>query len=293
MMGLSKQERLDKRLVRAASVGYCDAIRDVLAEGADVNARDTRSYHDSRPPLSCAIVNGHTPAALLLIESGADIHKADGQGCTPLIYAANKKNEYMVRHLLLKGADPKTRTSDGVSTLDMARSNSNLAIVRLIEGGKEAAEKSLAAETAPKKAPQHPSDHDDGAQLAAALNPEAESERRRAARARLKAKMAALHVPAPLQPDAQEILLERKVGDLVLQELFNFSARERLTFVRLGEGGPVQAFTRENFADIAAKSVIRVAFDEYRRRGGTMNEAEALSPGLEMPKPKMDAAPKL
>lgn len=80
--------------------------------------------------------------------------------------------------------------------------------------------------------------------------------------------------PEPEPPaDPDEITIRRKIGDKVLDEVFNFSARERISLLRGSAQGPVEAMTRENF-DAIGDSVLRKAFDVYAQQGGKITEAE-------------------
>jgi hypothetical protein len=85
-----------------------------------------------------------------------------------------------------------------------------------------------------------------------------------------------------------EVVLSREVGDRTLQEIFNFTREERLSLIRKGEEGPVEAMQRDSFRDIADKSGIREAFNIYKKRGGTITEAAIFPrpPVAEPEKPK-------
>lgn len=80
-----------------------------------------------------------------------------------------------------------------------------------------------------------------------------------------------------------EVVLSRPVGDRTLQEIFNFTREERISLIRKGEEGPVEAMQRDHFSDITDKSGIREAFNIYKKRGGTITEA-AIFPRKEEPK---------
>ncbi|MEZ0225377.1 MAG: ankyrin repeat domain-containing protein [Alphaproteobacteria bacterium] len=73
--------------------------------------------------------------------------------------------------------------------------------------------------------------------------------------------------------NAVEVTLSRPVGDRTLQEIFNFTREERISLIRKGAEGPVEAMQRDHFSDITDKSGIREAFNIYKKRGGTITEA--------------------
>jgi hypothetical protein len=76
-----------------------------------------------------------------------------------------------------------------------------------------------------------------------------------------------------MREKADEIIICRPLSDRILEEIFNFSAMERISLVRDGRNGPVEAITRESFAEVADQSALRKAFEEHVRRGGTADEA--------------------
>lgn len=91
--------------------------------------------------------------------------------------------------------------------------------------------------------------------------------------------------PAPARKDedrnANEIIFERLLGDRVLQEIFNFVQMERISLVRRGSGGPVEAITRQPFSELRQDPELKRAFQEHSRRGGKKTESEAFSPCLD------------
>jgi ankyrin repeat protein len=86
--------------------------------------------------------------------------------------------------------------------------------------------------------------------------------------------VAFLKNPPPLTPPVDEISFTYPLQDRVLQEIFNFERRERVTLIRHTKTGPVEAVCREPFADFKDRAALRKAFDEHRRRGGTTPEEE-------------------
>jgi ankyrin repeat protein len=89
-------------------------------------------------PLADAIENGRRDAAFELIAQGADVNLAQGDGTTPLHWAAYRLDTELVERLLQRGADANTLNRFGASPLSEAAKAANAAIVeRLLEAGAE------------------------------------------------------------------------------------------------------------------------------------------------------------
>jgi cytohesin len=102
-------------------------VKDFLAKGADVNAKDW----DGWTSLDNAISNGHKEIVELLIASGADVNAKDGDGFTPLVFAVDNGHKEIVEILIAKGADVNAKDGDGWTPLYYAAN---------ITGGKEIVE---------------------------------------------------------------------------------------------------------------------------------------------------------
>ena len=74
----------DRALFVAVNKGNIEAVKQHLAAGADVNAKDD----SGSTPLHVAAYNGHKEIAELLIDTGADVNAQDvlgpNKGATPL-----------------------------------------------------------------------------------------------------------------------------------------------------------------------------------------------------------------
>jgi ankyrin repeat protein len=84
-----------------------------------------------------------------------------------------------------------------------------------------------------------------------------------------------------LDNNPDQISFTWPVEDRTVHEVYDFPHRTRLTLIRKGEGGVVEAVQRESFAALAGEASLRKAFDEHRRRGGTApeDEPDAALPG--------------
>jgi ankyrin repeat protein len=113
---VTKAHDLDAELAQAAFLCDFVRVRELIALGADPNARD----EDGRPPLHQAVLGGSVGLVALLIESGADLGARDKDGFTPLHFAAQEYEPEIARILVGRGADPNARDEDGNSALHRA-----------------------------------------------------------------------------------------------------------------------------------------------------------------------------
>ncbi|KAL1110010.1 hypothetical protein AAG570_014006, partial [Ranatra chinensis] len=78
--------------------------------------------------------NPHVDALRILLDSGADLHKKDVDGVTPLLLAASNKNPAVFAFLLEKGGDLSTVTRQGKNILFFAAGNTALVEKLLADG---------------------------------------------------------------------------------------------------------------------------------------------------------------
>jgi ankyrin repeat protein len=107
---------LDRELAQAAFVCDLLRVRDLLARGADPDARDA----EGRPPLVSAILGNSVALLGLLLESRADANATDLHGWTPLHFAAQEVLPQMASLLVAKGANVDAQDEEGNSPLHRA-----------------------------------------------------------------------------------------------------------------------------------------------------------------------------
>jgi uncharacterized protein len=115
----------------AAFFGQDDAVRLLLARGADPDARGTGWMTGT--PLNAAASARHATVVALLLEAGADPDAAQRGGWTPLHSAAHNGDPRTVELLLAHGADPAAMDDDSRSVGDMARENGDPATIGAIQ----------------------------------------------------------------------------------------------------------------------------------------------------------------
>ena len=104
-------------LIGAARSGDAEAIKTLVAAGADPNQR--WGVNDWTP-LMHAIHKNQKASAEALLAGGADVNGRSGKGITALIMAAGYGYTDIVQMLLKHGADARAETTDGDNALAAA-----------------------------------------------------------------------------------------------------------------------------------------------------------------------------
>ena len=112
----------DISIHEAVAAGNIEAVKQYLADGADVNATDEVGW----TPLHRAVIGSHTDhteTAEFLIASGADVNARNAIGWTPLFYAAAKTgsgHNKIGELLIASDADVNALSVNGKTPLDWA-----------------------------------------------------------------------------------------------------------------------------------------------------------------------------
>jgi len=121
----------DISIHEAALAGNIEAVKQAIADGADVNAYDSFGL----TPLHEAAKGqhpgpgGHTDIAELLIANGADVNATDDflNGRTPLSVAANYGNKETAELSIANGANVNAKDNEGKTPLDYTTRENELA----------------------------------------------------------------------------------------------------------------------------------------------------------------------
>ena len=104
----------------AAHFGHAGVAQDLLAEGADPNARSSNAM--GVRPIHAAVAHRDAAEALavlrVLLDAGADVNLPQEAGWTALHQAAHRGWTDVVRLLLSRGADRQARSAEGKTPLD-------------------------------------------------------------------------------------------------------------------------------------------------------------------------------
>ena len=122
-------------IVAAIRLGNIEAIKQHLADGADVNAKEAKNQIT---PLHWAAWRGRKEIAELLIAKGADLNTKNKDGGTPLHNAAWKGHVEIAKLLIVKNADVNAKDVEGQTPLDWAEEEKQKEIADLLRkhGGK-------------------------------------------------------------------------------------------------------------------------------------------------------------
>ena len=118
----------DLRLVDAAARQDWQQVRNLLDEGADVNAPRA----DGVTALLWAAHWNDIGTVEFLLDAGADPNAADDHGVTPLMRASENASVAVARALLAAGANPSTAQTSGLTALMIAAGTGNRDVVRAL-----------------------------------------------------------------------------------------------------------------------------------------------------------------
>ena len=103
-------------LHEALREGNIEAVKQAIADGVDVNAKDDYGV----TPMYRAAYIGHKEIANLLISKGADVNAKNDDGWTPLHQASAGGHKEVAELLIGKGADVNAKADDGRTPLHSA-----------------------------------------------------------------------------------------------------------------------------------------------------------------------------
>ena len=118
----------DLSILDAAKNGDIEAVKQHLAAGADVNAKDDWG----KTPLHSTAEMRRKEIAELLIANGADVNAKDSWGITPLHYATANDQKETVELLIAEGAEVNVKDKYDGTPLHSATANDHKEIAKLL-----------------------------------------------------------------------------------------------------------------------------------------------------------------
>jgi ankyrin repeat protein len=117
-----------------------ERVRELLAEGADVNAQDTSGRTALQLAVRYAYKNEDEALKIVqeLLAAGASINAADDEGFAPLSHAAVYGYPELLQYLIASGADVNHRDEHGNTAINLIEDAPSLAkkrrrIVKILE----------------------------------------------------------------------------------------------------------------------------------------------------------------
>ncbi len=104
-------------LFDAASSGNIQLIGQLLAQGIDINTANA----EGETALHMAAARGHYRAVIYLVQNGAYVNAKTIKNWIPLHHATRFNRPNIVNYLLKHNSSAYQRTSDGLSSIDMAK----------------------------------------------------------------------------------------------------------------------------------------------------------------------------
>jgi len=117
----------------ACFFGHLDAVRALLAAGADVNATARNAFRVQ--PIHAATASRNIDIIRAVLAAGADPNIPQQQGFVPLHEAATNGNREMAELLVSHGANPRLANEAGQTSIDLARDKGHTALADWLSEG--------------------------------------------------------------------------------------------------------------------------------------------------------------
>jgi ankyrin repeat protein len=120
---------INSELIAAAGKGDITTVEDLIAKGANVNARNAEDW----TALMLAGKGGHTGVVKAVLEKGAKVNMKNIYGFTALMWAAKGGHTDTVKTMLDKGADVNIKNMGGLTALIYAASEGHTDTVEVLK----------------------------------------------------------------------------------------------------------------------------------------------------------------
>ena len=116
----------------AAFFGHLDAVRTLIAAGADVHAAARNAFKVR--PVHAAAASRNLDILRAVLEAGGDPNAPQQQGFVPLHEAATNGNREMAELLVKHGANPRLAGDAGKTSIDLATEKGHIELASWMAG---------------------------------------------------------------------------------------------------------------------------------------------------------------
>jgi ankyrin repeat protein len=116
----------------AAFFGHLEAVRALIAAGADVHATARNAFKVQ--PIHAAAASRNIEIIGAVLAAGADPNVPQQQGFVPLHEAASNNNREMAQLLMKHGANPRLANDAGKTSIDLAREKGHTELADWLQG---------------------------------------------------------------------------------------------------------------------------------------------------------------
>ena len=116
-----------EELFEAANRGDNNTIARLLRDGININVANSQK----ETALHMAAARGRYSTVIYLIKNGANPFARTVKQWLPIHHATRFRHANIARYLMQKGLSPRFKTSDGYSSIDMARTNNDRALLSI------------------------------------------------------------------------------------------------------------------------------------------------------------------
>lgn len=103
----------------AAFFGHLEAVRTLIAAGANIHAAATNAFKVQA--IHAAVASRNLDIVRAVLEAGADPNAAQQQGFRPIHEAGSNANRELAELLMRYGADPSLKNDEGKTAISIAR----------------------------------------------------------------------------------------------------------------------------------------------------------------------------
>jgi len=115
-------------LFAAANAGNVNQLRTLLSQGLDINI----SNRERETSLHMAAARGHYSAVIFLVNKGAYVNAKTVKNWIPLHHAVRFRHPNIVNFLINHGSSAYSRTSDGLTAVDMAKNVNDYRLLSIL-----------------------------------------------------------------------------------------------------------------------------------------------------------------